>query len=92
MNDYLQSEIIREEEKLRVEKSALDLQNKLLRQALGYIKTGAYPYDAMPYLAKTRVILKDISEVLKKANVLEKRLIKLTKVEKKLLKKEREKA
>ena len=98
----LQSEIIREEEKLRVEKTALDLQNKLeeyldyfnklLRQALEYIKTGTYSYDAMPHLAKARVILKDISELLKKADVLQKRLIKLTKVEKKLLKKEREKA
>ncbi len=95
----LQAEIIREEEKLRVEISALDLQNKLgeyldyfnklLRQALGHIKAGAYPYDAMPYFAKARVILKDISEIVKKANILEKRLIKLTKVEKKLLKKEK---
>jgi hypothetical protein len=98
----LQAEIIREEEKLRIEKSALNLQNKLgeylnyfnklLGQALEPIRAGTYPYDAMPYLSKARIVLKDISEILKETKALEKRLIKLTKLEKNLLREEREEA
>jgi hypothetical protein len=98
----LQAEVAREEEKVRIEQQALALQNKLgdylnyfnklLGQALEPIRAGAYIYDAMPYLSKARVVLKDISDILKKAKALEKRLVKLTKLEKNLLREEKEEA
>jgi hypothetical protein len=97
---FLKAEIMREDEKLKIEKPVLDFQNKLedylnyfnklLGMALKLINTGTYPYDAKPHLAKARVILKDITNLLKEMKVLEKRLISLTKAEKRLLKKERE--
>ena len=44
------------------------------------------------YLAKARVVLKEIPEMLKETKSLEEKLIKLTKMKKKLLKKEKETA
>ena len=55
-------------------------------------KTGDYPYDANTPLSKARVVLKDILEMAKETKVLEEKLIRLTKSEKKLLKKERKTA
>ena len=43
-------------------------------------------------LAKTRVILNDITEMLKITTTLEKKIVSLTKTEQKLLKKEKESA
>jgi len=57
--------------------------------AVDHIKISSYPYDAKPQLVKARMILKDIFEILEETKRLEKRVIKLTKVEKRLLKKER---
>lgn len=97
---FLKAEITREDEKLKIEKSVLDFQNrledylnyfnKLVGRALKLINTGTYPYDAKPYLAKAMVILKDIASLLKEMKVLEKKIISLNKAEKRLLKKERE--
>lgn len=50
----------------------------------------AYPYDAKPYLDKSRVILKDILGILKEIKILEENLLKMTKLETKLLNKEKE--
>jgi len=51
-----------------------------------------YPYDANAPLAKARTVLKDILEMAKETKALEEKLIRLTKSEKKLLKKERKTA
>ena len=96
----LKAEIKDEEEKLRIEKMILELEQKLgqhvnifnerLDLSLQQIRNSSYPYNAKPYLVKTRLILKDISEILKETKMLEGKIIKLTKLEKRLLKKERE--
>jgi hypothetical protein len=51
-----------------------------------------YPYDANAPLAKAMVVLKDMLEMAKETRALEDKLIKLTKDEEKLLKKERKTA
>ena len=96
----LNAEIEDGEKKLRIEKTIIDLEQKLgqyvnvfnerLGLSLQQIRNSSYPYNAKPYLAKARLILKDISEILKETKVLEGKIIKLTKLEKRLLKKERE--
>ena len=96
----LKAEIRDEEEKLRIERAIVELEQKLgsyvnvfnerLGLSLQHIRNSPYPYDAKPCLAKARVILKDISEILKEIKILEGEIIKLTKLEKRLLKKERE--
>ena len=96
----LKAEIKEGEEKLEIEKTIVGLEGRLARsvasfnECLGltvqHIKDSPYPYDAKPCLAKARVILRDISEILKEVKGLEERIIKLTKLEKRLLKKERE--
>jgi len=96
----LKAEIRDEEEKLRIEKAIVELEQKLgpyvnifnerLGLSLQHIRNSPHPYDAKPYLAKARVILKDISEILKEIKVLEGEIIKLTKLEKRLLRKEGE--
>jgi len=96
----LKAEIKDEEEKLRIERAIVELERKLgqyvnifnerLGLSLQHIRNSPYPYDAKPYLAKARVILKDISEILKEIKILDGEIIKLTKLERRLLKKERE--
>ena len=96
----LKAAIKDEEKKLRIEKTIIEFEQKLgqyvnifnerLGLSLQHIRNSDYPYDAKPYLARARVILKDISEILKEIRVLEEEIIKLTKLEKRLLKKERE--
>jgi len=71
---------------------SLNTFNQYIMSAVDHIKISPYPYDAKPKLAKARMILKDIFEILEETKALEKRVIKLTKVEKRLLKKEREDA
>jgi len=96
----LKAEIEREEEKLKIEKAILDFErklgqylnsfNKFIMVAVDHIRGSHYPYDAKTHLAKARLVLKDISEMLRETKALEKRLIRLTKVGKRYLKKERE--
>jgi len=95
----LKAEIRDEEEKLRIEKAIVELEQKLgpyvnifnerLGLSLQHIRNSPYPYDAKPYLAKTRLVLKDITGILKEIKVLERDVVKLSKLGKKLLKKER---
>jgi len=95
----LKVEIEQEEEKLKIEKviynfeirlgQYLDSFNKLVMTAIDRIKVSPYPYDAKTYLSKARVLLKDILKMLKETKALEKRLIRLTNIEKKFLKKEK---
>lgn len=96
----LKAEIAADEEKLIIEKKILEFEerldqymssfNKYIGQAVEHIRGSPYPYDAKPYLEKGRVVLKDISEMLKDIKALEDKLVKLIRAEKGLLKKEKE--
>ena len=98
----VKAEIKEEEEKIRIEKMILEYETKLgqylnsfngfLMQAVDHIRGSPYPYDANTPLAKARTVLKDILEMAKETKALEDKLIRLTKSEKKLLKKERKTA
>jgi len=98
----LENELRLEEEKIRTEHSILDVEQKLenglkyfnnfLHTAIKQMQESTYPYDAMPYLLKARVSLKDISALLQKIKALKDRLLSLTKNEKNQLKRERKKA
>ena len=98
----VKAEIREEEEKIRIEKTILEYETKLgqylnsfngfLMQAVDHIRGSPYPYDANAPLVRARVVLKDILEMAKETKALEEKLIRLTKSEKKLLKKERKTA
>ena len=94
------SEIEFEEEKLKTEKIILDLEvrlnqyiesfNKALGHSLEQLGRPENLFEIKDNLAKARLLLKDISEMLKETKSLEEKLVKLTKAEKVLLKKETE--
>ena len=96
----MKSEIKFEEEKLRTEKMILDLEvrlnqyiesfNKFLAQSLEHLGRPEKLYEVKNYFARARLLLTDISEMLKDTKTLEEKLINLTKAEKTLLKKEKE--
>ena len=98
----VKAEIREEEEKIRIEKMILEYETRLgqylnsfngfLMQAVDHIRGSPYPYDANAPLVRARVVLKDILEMAKGTKALEEKLIRLTKSEKKLLKKERKTA
>jgi hypothetical protein len=98
----LKVELEKEEEKLKIEKTILDLEerlnqyidsfNKFLRMAVDRVGKPEYLFEAKDNLARARVVLKDITEMLQITKTLEKKLVDLTKAEKNLLKKERESA
>jgi hypothetical protein len=91
-----------EEEKLKIGKTIFDLEerlnqyidsfNKFLRMAVDRVGKPEYLFEVKDNLAKARVVLKDITEILQIAKTLEKKLVSLTKTEQKLLKKEKESA
>jgi len=64
--------------------------NQCLTSAVDHIRGSPYPYDTKSYLEKARGVLKDIMEMLKETKALEEKLIRLTKVERKFLKKEQQ--
>ena len=96
----VKAEIVGEEEKIKLEKSIIEFEQKLerymnsfndcLNQAINHIRASPYPYDAKPFLAKARMVLQDIAKILKEVKLFEDKLIKLTKEEKGILKKERD--
>ena len=98
----LKVELEQEEEKLKIEKAILDLEerlnqyidsfNKFLRMAMDRVGKPEYLFEAKDNLARARVVLKDITEMLQITKTLEKKLVDLTKAEHKLLKKEKETA
>ena len=98
----VKAEIREEEEKIRIEKAILEFETRLgqylnsfngfLMEAVDHIRGSPYPYDANAPLVRARVVLKDILEMAKETKALEEKLVRLTKSEKKLLKKERETA
>jgi hypothetical protein len=98
----LKVEIEQEEEKLKIEKTILDLEerlnqyidsfNKFLEMAMEVLGKPEHLSEVKDNLAKTRVILNDITEMLKITTTLEKKIVSLTKTEQKLLKKEKESA
>jgi hypothetical protein len=98
----VKAEIREEEEKIRIEKTILEYETRLgqylnsfngfLMQAVDHIRGSPYPYDSNAPLVRARVVLKDILEMVKETKALEEKLIRLTKEEKKLLKKERKTA
>lgn len=95
----LKKEIDREKEKLRIERAIIDFQTKIdqhlysfnesLGAAIEKIRGLGYPYDAVPHIAKARVILKDLSAMVEEMKAVENKLIHLIHIEKKLLKKEK---
>jgi len=100
--EIVRAELAGEEEKIKMEKDVFAFEkelgnyltsfNECLTSAVDHLRSSPYPYDAKPYLERARVTLKDIMEMLKETKSLEEKLIRLTKVEKKFLKKERETA
>jgi hypothetical protein len=95
----LKSEIEFEEEKLKTEKIILDLEvrlnqyigsfNKLLAQSIEHLGRPEKLYEVKDYFARARLLLTDISEMLKETKRLDEKIVSITKVEKRLLKKER---
>jgi len=98
----VKTEIVEEEEKIRIEKTIPEFErklgqylnsfNKFILEAVEHIKRSPYPYDANAPLSQARAVLKGILEMAKETKLLEDRLVKLTKTEKKLLKKEQKTA
>jgi hypothetical protein len=98
----LKVELAQEEEKLKIEKTILDLEerlnqyidsfNKFLRMAVDRVGKPEYLFEVKDDLARARVVLRDITDMLKITKTLEKKLVDLTKTEQKLLKKEKESA
>jgi hypothetical protein len=98
----LKVELEQEEEKLKIEKAILDLEerlnqyidsfNKFLRMAVDRVGMPEYHFEVKDNLARARVVLKDITEMLQITKTLEKKLVDLTKAEQNLLKKEKESA
>jgi hypothetical protein len=98
----IKEEMIGEEEKLKIEKAILGFEEKLnhdvgsfntnLGLAIDHLKASPYPYDVTPYLSKARLVLKEISEILKEIQILEEKLVNLSETEKRLLKKEKQSA
>ena len=94
----IKGELGEEGEKLKIEESIMALERRLgqhltsfhtsLMGAVEHISVSPYPYDAKPYLEKARLIIEDIMKELKETKALEEDLIKLTRIEKRLLKKE----
>jgi hypothetical protein len=97
--ELLKKEIAEEEEKLKIEKSILELEerlnqymnsfNELLSQAMEHLRASPYPFDSEPYLVRAKGVLKNIADTLIETKELEKKLIKFTRMEKELLKKEK---
>jgi len=100
--EVVRAELAGEQEKIKMEKDIFNFEknlgrdltsfNQCLTSAVDHLRSSPYPYDAKPYLEKARGVLKDIMEMLEKTKALEEKLIRLTKVEKNFLKKERETA
>ena len=98
--ETLEAEISAEEEKIEIDRKVMGFEEKTdqyvgrfnnnLGQAVECMRGSAYPYDAKPYLEKARIILKDIFGMLKEIKIMEDRLIEITKMEEKLLKKEKD--
>ena len=95
----LETEIADEEERIKIEKSIfvfeerltefIDAFNKRIELAVRQMRASAYPHDAKIHLLNARVILKQMSQMLKEIKALEDQLINLVKKDKKLLKKEK---
>jgi hypothetical protein len=100
--EMVKAEFREEGEKLKIEKAIFDLEKKLgqyltsfnqyLESAVDNMRGSPYPYDAKLYLEKARGVVKHIMELLKETKSLEERLVGLTKLEKRTLKKERKTA
>ena len=100
--EIVRAELAGEEEKIRIEKDIFAFEknlaqyltsfNQYLTSAVDHLRSSPYPYDAKPYLEKGRGVLKGIMEKLKETKSLEEKLIRLTTVERKFLKKEQEAA
>ena len=100
--EILKSEIEGEEVKIKIQKfiltsderlaQLLSTFNRSLEVCVELMTNSAYPFDAKPYLAQARVILIDVNRILEEIKLSEGRLIDLTKMEKHLLKKERQAA
>jgi hypothetical protein len=96
----LSAELEGQEMKLNLEKSIFEIERKLgqglnslhqlLRAAVDRIKGSSYPYDAKGPLSQAKAVLNEILALIKEAKALEDKLVGLAKVERKLLKKERE--
>ena len=98
----LKIELEQEEEKLKIEKTVLDLGERLnqymdsfkkfLSQSVERLGRQEYLFEVKDNLSKARVVLGEITEMLQITKTLEKKLVDLTKTEQKLLKKEKETA
>lgn len=97
--DTLKKEIADDEEKIKIEKTVLQLEDnflekvKIFNHAIGSavetLKSSRYPLDAAPHISKSEAILKEIFSMLRGAEKLEQKLLDITQSEEKLLKKEK---
>ena len=96
----LKAEIGVEEKKLKIEKEVVRFEEVLdqnlvtfknfITLSVEHIENSSYPYDAKAYIAKARGVLKQISDILKEIKSFEDELLAFTKLETKLLNKEKE--
>lgn len=97
--DILKKEIEDDEEKIKLEKTVLQLEDnfldkiKIFNHAVGSavdtLKSTRYPLDAVPHISKSEATLKEIFSMLRGAEKLEQKLLDITRSEEKLLKKEK---
>lgn len=97
--ETLKKEIADDEEKIKIEKTVLQLEDdflekvRIFNQAVGsaveILKSSRYPLDAAPHITKSKVTLKEIFSMLRGAEKLEQKLFDITQSEEKLLKKEK---
>ena len=96
----LKAELGVEEKKLKIEKEVVRFEEvldqnlvtfmKFVKLSAEHIENSSYPYDAKAYIAKARGVLKQISGILKEIKSFEDELLAFTKLETKLLNKEKE--
>jgi len=97
----LKVEVSAEEEKVKIEKEIVAFEqimdqsllafHKRLGEAVKLIRS-SFPYDSIPYLAQAEETLMTILKILRDVKHLEERLEKMIKIEKKLLKTEKQEA
>ena len=96
----LKAELGVEEKKLKIEKEVVRFEEvldqnlitfkKFITLSAEHIEKSSYPYDAKPYIAKARGVLEQISGILEEIKSFEDELLAFTKLETKLLNKEKE--
>lgn len=96
----IKAELEAEEEKIQIERAIFEFERKLsqglnlfnqcLKSAIEHIRNSPHPYDCIHSLSEGKKVLTNIFNIIKETGQLEKKLLSLVKMEKKLLKKEKQ--